>query len=50
MQGKAVFAPWERLERHEFEKLAYPRPHVDWAETKKRCMERFKNDMSGVEP
>ena len=50
VKGKAVFAPWERLSKEEFEKLGYPRPHVDWHETKQRCMERFKNDMSGVEP
>ena len=50
VKGKAVFAPWERLSKEEFEKLGYPRPHVDWHETKQRCMERFKSDMSGVEP
>lgn len=50
VKGKAVFAPWERLSKEEFEKLGYPWPHVDWHETKQRCMERYKNDMSGVEP
>ncbi|KAL8869223.1 MAG: hypothetical protein Q9174_004429 [Haloplaca sp. 1 TL-2023] len=50
VKGKAVFDPYNRLSKAEFEKLGYPKPHVDWHETKQRCMERFKNDMSGVEP
>ena len=50
VKGKAVFDPYNRLSKAEFEKLGYPAPHVDWHETKQRCMERFKNDMSGVEP
>lgn len=50
VQGKAVFAPWERLGREEFEKLGYPRPYVDWHETKERCMQRFKRDMADAEP
>jgi deoxyribodipyrimidine photo-lyase len=50
VKGKAVFDPYERLSKEEFEKLGYPTPYVDWKETKQRCMERFKNDMSGVEP
>lgn len=50
VEGKAVFAPYARLSKEEFEKLGYPKPHVDWKKTKARCMERFKNDMSGVEP
>jgi len=50
VKGKAVYEPHKRLSKEEFEKLGYPRPHVDWHETKKRCMERFKSDMSGVEP
>lgn len=50
VKGKAVFAPDVRLSKSEFEKLGYPRPHVNWAETKKRCMERYKSDMAGVEP
>ncbi|KAJ4311990.1 hypothetical protein N0V94_007672 [Neodidymelliopsis sp. IMI 364377] len=50
VQGKAIFAPYERLSKEEFEKLGYPKPHVNWKKTKQRCMERFKNNMSGVEP
>lgn len=46
VQGKAVFAPSERLGREEFEKLGYPRPYVDWKKTKQRAMERFKTDMA----
>lgn len=50
VEGKAVFAPYERLSREEFDKLGYPRPHVDWRATKQRCMERFKRDMQAAEP
>lgn len=50
VEGKAIFAPYERLSKEEFEKLGYPKPHVNWKKTKQRCMERFKNDMSGIEP
>ena len=50
VEGKAVFSPHDRLPKAEFEKLGYPRPHVDWKETKQRCMERFKNDMKDAEP
>ncbi|KAF4553188.1 FAD-binding domain of DNA photolyase-containing protein 1 [Elsinoe fawcettii] len=50
LTGKAVFDPYHRLGEGEFEKLGYPKPHVDWKESKERCMERYKNDMSGVVP
>ena len=50
VEGKAVFSPHDRLPKTEFEKLGYPRPHVDWHETKQRCMQRFKRDMADVEP
>ncbi|KAL8677600.1 MAG: hypothetical protein Q9186_005983 [Xanthomendoza sp. 1 TL-2023] len=50
VQGKAVFDPLHRLGEEEFEKLGYPRHHVDWKETKERCMERFKSDMKDAEP
>ncbi len=50
VKGKAIFAPHDRLPKAEFEKLGYPRPHVDWNKTKARCMERFKSDMKDVEP
>ncbi len=50
VKGKAVFDPYHRLDKKEFAKLGYPEPYVDWKETKQRCMERFKNDMQGVEP
>jgi deoxyribodipyrimidine photo-lyase len=50
VQGKAVFAPYARLSKAEFEKLGYPKPHVDWKQTKQRCMERFKRDMHDAEP
>ncbi|KAL8667138.1 MAG: hypothetical protein Q9168_007333, partial [Polycauliona sp. 1 TL-2023] len=50
VKGKAVFDPWNRLSESECEKLGYPRPHVDWKETKERCVERFKADMKDAEP
>ena len=50
VKGKAVFSPHDRLSKQEFEKLGYPRPHVDWKETKARCIERFKRDMHDAEP
>ncbi|KAL8950954.1 MAG: hypothetical protein Q9222_003044 [Ikaeria aurantiellina] len=50
VKGKAVFDPAKRLGKEEFEKLGYPRPHVDWHETKQRAMERFKSDMKDAEP
>ncbi|KAL8861153.1 MAG: hypothetical protein Q9178_002369 [Gyalolechia marmorata] len=50
VKGKAVFDPWGRLGKKEAEKTGYPRPHVDWKETKARCLERFKRDMKDVEP
>jgi len=45
VKGKAIFAPHERLSKEEFEKLGYPQPYVDFAETKQRAMERFKTGM-----
>ncbi|KAF2691494.1 Cryptochrome/photolyase FAD-binding domain-containing protein [Lentithecium fluviatile CBS 122367] len=50
VHGKAVFAPYERLNKEEFEKLGYPKPHVDWKETKQRAIERFKSDMRDASP
>ncbi|KAF1841375.1 Cryptochrome/photolyase FAD-binding domain-containing protein [Cucurbitaria berberidis CBS 394.84] len=49
VQGKAVFAPYERLSKEEFEKLGYPKPHVDWKVTKQRCTERFKKGIRDAE-
>jgi deoxyribodipyrimidine photo-lyase len=50
VKGKAIFAPDKRLSDEDFESLGYPRPHVDWHETKQRCLERFKRDMKDAEP
>ena len=50
VEGKAIFDPFNRLSKEEFRKLGYPEPHVDWRESKERCMQRYKNDMAGVEP
>ncbi|KAK5164287.1 uncharacterized protein LTR77_009981 [Saxophila tyrrhenica] len=43
--GKAVFAPFDRLSEKEFERLGYPRPHVDFGETAQRAKERYKRDL-----
>lgn len=42
VKGKAVFAPYERLSKEEFEKLGYPRPHVSFRESQARAKERMK--------
>ena len=48
VHGKAVFDPFHRLSTKEFAKLGYPQPHVDWAESKVRCLERYKRDMQNT--
>jgi deoxyribodipyrimidine photo-lyase len=50
VKGKAVFDPYNRLDKKAFEKLGYPAPYVNWGETKQRCIERFKSDMKDAEP
>ena len=50
VKGKAVFDPYNRLPKAEFEKLGYPVHHVDWSETKQRAMQRFKSDMADADP
>jgi len=50
VKGKAVFDPYHRLPKEEFEKLGYPAPYVDWRSTKVRAIERFKSDMRDAEP
>ncbi|KAJ1337642.1 deoxyribodipyrimidine photo-lyase [Microdochium nivale] len=50
VEGKAVFDPYHRLSREEFEKLGYPKPHVDFAESKQRCIQRYKQDMADANP
>jgi len=49
VQGKAVFAPYARLSKSEFEKLGYPKPHVDWKETKARALDRFKRGLRNAD-
>ena len=50
LRGKDVFDPFARLGRSEFEKLGYPRPHVDWKESKERALKRFKQDLADADP
>ncbi|KAK3052533.1 hypothetical protein LTR09_006387 [Extremus antarcticus] len=49
VKGKAIFAPYERLSKAEFEKLDYPKPHVDYTETAQRAKERYKRDLHSQE-
>lgn len=42
IKGKAVFAPYERLDPQAFKKTGYPKPCVDWKATKARCMDAYK--------
>ncbi|KAI1877977.1 uncharacterized protein JN550_000159 [Neoarthrinium moseri] len=50
VEGKAVFDPYHRLSREEFDKLDYPPPHVDFKESKERCIQRYKQDMADADP
>ncbi|KAK7951770.1 uncharacterized protein PG986_007498 [Apiospora aurea] len=50
VEGKVVFDPYHRLSEEEFDKLGYPKPHVDFQESKARCIERYKQDMADAEP
>ena len=50
VKGKAVFDPYNRLSEEEFKKLGYPKPYVNWQETKQRPIERFKSNMKDAEP
>ena len=50
VEGKAVFSPHDRLSKDEFEKLGYPKPHVDFAETQQRAKERYKRDLANADP
>lgn len=50
VEGKAVFDPYSRLSKEEFEKLGYPAPHVDFKESKDRCIQRYKQDMADADP
>ncbi|GAB7325011.1 hypothetical protein MBLNU13_g08809t3 [Cladosporium sp. NU13] len=49
VQGKAIFAPHERLSAEEFKKLDYPAPHVDFAESSQRAKERYKKGIATSE-
>lgn len=50
LKGKAIFAPYERLSEAEFQKLGYPRPHVDYAESTQRAKQRYKRDLADADP
>jgi deoxyribodipyrimidine photo-lyase len=48
-KGGAIFDPYNRLSKEEFEKLGYPKPHVDYGETAARAKERYKHDLHSQE-
>ena len=50
VEGKAIFAPHARLDEKEFAKLGYPRPHVDFNESKDRAVSRYKQDLADADP
>lgn len=50
LKGKEIFAPYERLSKAEFEKLGYPKPHVDYAESSQRAKARYKQDLANADP
>ncbi len=43
--GKAIFMPYDRLSKPEFDKLGYPEPCVDFQKTKAEAVARFKQDL-----
>jgi deoxyribodipyrimidine photo-lyase len=49
VEGKAIFAPYDRLSKEEFERLGYPKPHVNYDETAARAKERYKRDLHSVD-
>ncbi|KAL0635629.1 DNA photolyase phr1 [Maublancomyces gigas] len=42
VEGKAIHAPYERLEKKEFKKLRYPEPCVKHEVARKLCMDMYK--------
>jgi len=48
VKGKAVFSPHDRLSKEDFEKLGYPKPHVEFSESKRRALDRYKQDMADI--
>ncbi|KAI1305451.1 deoxyribodipyrimidine photo-lyase [Xylaria venustula] len=50
VKGKAVFDPFDRLDKDEFLKLGYPKPHIDLKESKERALQRYKRDMADADP
>jgi deoxyribodipyrimidine photo-lyase len=48
-KGGAIFDPYNRLDKDEFEKLGYPKPHVDYGETAARAKEQYKQDLHSAD-
>lgn len=49
-RGGAIFAPHERLTKEEFDKLDYPRPYVDFAESASRAKAAYKRGLADADP
>lgn len=50
LKGKAIFAPHDRLSKEEFEKLGYPKPHINYSESAQRAKQRYKRDLADADP
>ena len=52
VKGKAIFDPANRLSDAEYKELCpdYPKPYLDWHETKARALDRFKSNMKDADP
>lgn len=50
LKGHDIFEPHARLSKAEFEKLGYPYPHVDYAESSQRAKDRYKQDLADADP
>ncbi|CAJ2509311.1 Uu.00g143370.m01.CDS01 [Anthostomella pinea] len=50
VKGDAIFEPHAKLSKAEFEKLGYPYPHVDYAESSRRAKARYKQDLANADP
>lgn len=50
VEGKALFDPFHRLAKQDFQKLGYPQPHVDFSSSQQRAKERYKSDLANADP
>lgn len=52
VEGRAVFDPYKRLRKKEFDKLGYPEPHVNFKASAEQYRERYKQaeEMADADP